>query len=54
VPAEDVDAFLALMAGYFLERRDQPAPNSSPYLRVHQSWYAEAIWSWLSARRGWS
>ncbi|HEU4512709.1 MAG TPA: phosphotransferase [Nocardioidaceae bacterium] len=54
VAAEDVDTFLALMAGYFLERRDQPAPNSSPYLRVHQSWYAEATWSWLSARRGWS
>jgi hypothetical protein len=54
VPADDVDAFLALMAGYFLERRDQPVPNSSPYLRVHQSWYAEATWSWLSSRRGWS
>ncbi len=54
VPAEDVDTLLALLAGYFLERRDQPAPNSSPYLRVHQSWYAEATWSWLAARRGWS
>lgn len=54
VPAEDVDAFLALMAGYLFERRDQPVPNSSPYLRVHQSWYAEATWSWLSARRGWA
>lgn len=54
VPAEDVDAFLALMAGYFFERRDQPVPNSSPYLRVHQSWYAETTWSWLCSRRGWS
>lgn len=53
VPDEDVDALLALMTGFFLERRDQPVPNSSPYLRVHQSWYAEATWSWLSARRGW-
>lgn len=54
VPAEDIDSLLALMAGYFFERRDQPTPNSSPYLRVHQSWYAEATWSWLSARRGWA
>lgn len=53
VPAADVDAFLALLAGYFLERRDQPVPGSSPYLCAHQSWYAEATWSWLCARRGW-
>jgi aminoglycoside phosphotransferase (APT) family kinase protein len=49
----DIDAFLGLMAGFFFERRDQPVPNSSPYLRAHQSWYAEATWSWLSRRRGW-
>jgi aminoglycoside phosphotransferase (APT) family kinase protein len=49
-----VDALLALIAGYFFERRDEPAPNSSPYLRRHQDWYAEATWSWLSRRRGWS
>jgi hypothetical protein len=53
VDPDDVDAFLALMAGFFFERRDQPTPNSSPYLRAHQSWYAEATWSWLSWRRGW-
>jgi aminoglycoside phosphotransferase (APT) family kinase protein len=49
-----VDSFLALIAGYFLERRDQPVPNSSPYLRANQDWYAEATLSWLSRRRGWS
>lgn len=54
VPDDDVDSLLALMAGFFLERRDQPTPNSSPYLRVHQSWYAEAAWSWLAKRRGWA
>lgn len=53
VPADDVDSLLALIAGYFFERRDEPVPNSSPYLRLHQSWYAEATWSWLSQRRGW-
>ena len=54
VAADHVDSLLALLAGYFLERRDQPVPNSSPYLRVHQSWYAEAAWSWLATRRGWT
>lgn len=54
VPGDAVDTLLAVMAGFFLERRDQPVPNSSPYLRVHQSWYAEACWSWLAARRGWA
>jgi hypothetical protein len=53
VRAEDVDTLLALLAGYFLERRDAPVPNSSPYLRMHQSWYAEATWGWLAQRRGW-
>lgn len=54
VRPDDVDSLLALLAGYFLERRDEPAPNSSPFLRVHQSWYAETTWSWLRSRRGWS
>lgn len=54
VDPDHVDTLLALIAGYFFERRDQPVPNSSPYLRAHQSWYAEATWSWLSQRRGWT
>jgi hypothetical protein len=54
VAADHVDSVLALLAGFFLERRDAPVPNSSPYLRVHQSWYAEASWAWLAQRRGWS
>ncbi len=54
VEPEHIDVLLALVAGFFLEHRDAPVPNSSPYLRVHQSWYAEATWSWLSSRRGWS
>lgn len=49
-----VDVLLALVSGYFLKHRHDPVPNSSPYLRVHQAWYAEASWSWLSTRRGWS
>jgi len=53
VDPEDVDSLLALLCGYFLERRDEPVPHSSPYLRVHQDWCAEASWAWLARRRGW-
>jgi aminoglycoside phosphotransferase (APT) family kinase protein len=54
VPPGDIDAALALLCGYFLERRDQPAPNSSPFLRRHQDWCAEVTWAWLSHRRSWT
>lgn len=54
VPAASVDALLAALCGYFLEHRDLPVPHSSPYLRRHQDWCAEAAWAWLAARRGWS
>lgn len=53
VAADDVDALLALLCGYFLERRDQRAPRSSPFLRRHQDWCAEVSWAWLEQRRGW-
>lgn len=49
-----IDVLLALLCGYFLERRDQPSPYSSPYLRRHQDWCAEASWAWLAKRRGWA
>jgi aminoglycoside phosphotransferase (APT) family kinase protein len=54
VDSDHVDVLLALVCGYFLRMRDQPVPNSSPYLRVHQDWYAQAAWAWLARRRGWS
>jgi hypothetical protein len=54
VRGEDIDIVLALVAGYFLRQRDEPVPSSSPYLRQHQAWCAEATWSWLAARRGWT
>ncbi len=54
VEAERIDVLLALLAGYFLRSRDLPTPSSSPFLRVHQDWYAQAAWGWLAARRGWS
>ncbi len=51
---DHVDAWLAMLAGFMLENRDRPTPSSSPYLRVHSNWWAEASWAWLAARRGWS
>jgi hypothetical protein len=54
VDPDAVDSLLALLCGYFLARRDGPAPHSSPYLRVHQDWCAEVTWSWLAQRRGWA
>jgi aminoglycoside phosphotransferase (APT) family kinase protein len=54
VDPEHVDVLLALLCGYFLERRVQPAPYSSPHLRDHQDWYAEVSWAWLARRRGWA
>jgi hypothetical protein len=54
VDPEHVDVLLALLCGYFLERRAQPAPYSSPFLRKHQDWYAEVSWAWLARRRGWA
>lgn len=53
VDPRHIDSLLALLCGYFLERRDQPTPYSSPYLRHHQDWCAEVSWAWLAQRRGW-
>lgn len=54
VDPEHIDILLALVCGYFMESRDHPVPNSSPYIRVHARWYSEVTWAWLSQRRGWS
>lgn len=54
VPAEHVDAWLAALCGFMLSARQRPPLPTSPYLRVHASWWAEALWSWLAARRGWA
>jgi len=51
---DHVDAWLAMVTGYMLEARDRPVPPTSPFLRVHANWWAEAGWAWLSSRRGWS
>jgi hypothetical protein len=53
LPEGLVDGFLALLLGYFLHQSAEPAPNTSPWLRKHQSWYASAAGRWLGARQFW-
>jgi aminoglycoside phosphotransferase (APT) family kinase protein len=54
VPADQIDVWLAAHTGFMLESADRPVPPTSPYLRAHNAWYAEAGWSWLCRRRGWA
>jgi Ser/Thr protein kinase RdoA (MazF antagonist) len=54
VDPEHIDAWLAALCGFMVESSGRPAPPTSPYLRVHTRWYAEALWGWLGDRRGWS
>jgi hypothetical protein len=53
VDPEHIDTWLAALCGFMLSSRTRPVPSTSPYLRTHASWYAEAAWSWLAGRRGW-
>ncbi len=49
-----IDSWLAAICGFMLASTSRPAPPSSPHLRTHATWYAEASWSWLARRRGWT
>jgi phosphotransferase family enzyme len=51
---ESVDALLALLYGYFATAGAEPVPEASPFIRIHQRWYADATLGWLAERRGWS
>jgi hypothetical protein len=53
VADDDVDAFLAGLAGLMAESDLRPVPPTSPHLGTHRRWWAAAAHSWLSARRGW-
>lgn len=55
--AADVDdaalvAFLAALAGFFVERAADEEQPGSPYLRAHQGWWRDAALSWLGSRLG--
>jgi hypothetical protein len=54
VPAEAIDSWLALLAGYNLKSAGDRVPASAPHLRAHQQLAGEALWDWLRVRRGWS
>lgn len=51
--ATTVDGILALLAAYFWTACRLPTPDTSPWLRVHQRWYAGAATDWLASRRRW-
>ncbi len=50
---DHVDAWIAAICGFMLSVRGRPSPSSSPHLRTHTDWYAEAAWALLAQRRGW-
>ena len=54
VEPDQIDAWLAGFCGFMLARRTRPAPPTSPHLRTLTDWHAEAAWSWLATRRGWT
>ncbi|MCW2855080.1 MAG: hypothetical protein JWR52_695 [Marmoricola sp.] len=53
VQADHIDAWLAGVCGFMLNASQRPVPPTSPHLRTHNRWTAEAAWSWLARRRGW-
>lgn len=52
--ADAVDGVLALLAGFWLRVQHDPVPPTSPWIRVHQAWYAHVAYGWLAQRRGWT
>lgn len=50
VPDESLLAFLAAIAGLFVESAARPRDERSPWLREHQAWWRDASLSWLGAR----
>ena len=51
---QGIDCFLAVLTAYFLIQSVQPVNTTSPYLRTHQTWYAQACGSWLKQRLSWT
>jgi hypothetical protein len=54
VDPEDVDCYLAALAGYFTREAGTHLDfRASPWLRPHQAWYRDATLDLLARRRGW-
>jgi len=53
VDADDVDAFIAAVGGYFMHSMLLPAPPGLPTLRPFQAAQGEQAIRWLAHRRGW-
>lgn len=53
VDPEHIDAWLALVTGYFLAMSTEAVPPTSPHIREAQRWQGEVCWAWLAERRGW-
>ena len=54
VDDEQLDAFVAALAGYFVQASLLPAPPGLPTLRPFQAGQGERSVAWLARRRGWS
>ena len=49
-----IDGVLALLLAYCVgAASSETPPDTSPFLRTHQTWYARVIEGWLRQRRGW-
>ncbi|MFS3128880.1 hypothetical protein ACLM5J_10795 [Nocardioides sp. Bht2] len=53
VPAEQIDALLALQLTWYARACSRPVPHNSPFLREHQRRLTVACADWLCQRRGW-
>lgn len=54
VPAEHLDALLALQLTWYARACSRPVPHNSPFLREHQRRLTVASADWLCRRRGWA
>ncbi len=52
-PSENVDAFVAALAGYFVGMSLQPAPPGLPTVRAFQAAQGAVTLQWLARRRRW-
>jgi aminoglycoside phosphotransferase (APT) family kinase protein len=50
VPAEAVDALLAVLWSFWAVAASEPVPEFSPHLRSHQAWYLAVTENWLRER----